>query len=73
MKQQLPHISIVIPTLNSASVLEKCLRSISIQKYPKSKVEIIIADGASLATRWTSPPNSSASTAKTPNDLSLLA
>lgn len=43
----LPTISIVIPTLNSDSVLEKCLKSISTQKYPKSKVEIIIADGGS--------------------------
>lgn len=43
----LPSISIVIPTLNSGSVLEKCLESISIQKYPKSKIEIIISDGGS--------------------------
>ncbi len=43
-----PSISIVIPTLNSESVLEKCLKSISIQKYPKSKIEIIIADGGSI-------------------------
>lgn len=43
----LPSISIVIPTLNSGSVLEKCLKSIALQKYPKSKVEIIIGDGGS--------------------------
>ena len=42
-----PSISVVIPTLNSGSVLEKCLKSISIQKYPKSKVEILIGDGGS--------------------------
>ncbi len=42
-----PSISIVIPTLNSASVLEKCLRSIAFQEYPKSKVEVIIGDGGS--------------------------
>ena len=47
-KTILPAISIVIPTLNSGSVLEKCLKSISIQKYPKSKIEIIIADGGSM-------------------------
>jgi len=43
----LPSISVVIPTLNSGSVLEKCLKSISIQDYPKDKIEIIIADGGS--------------------------
>lgn len=40
-------ISIVIPTLNSGSVLEKCLKSILAQKYPRSQVEVIIADGGS--------------------------
>lgn len=40
-------ISVVIPTLNSATVLEKCLSSIRAQKYPKAKVEIIIVDGGS--------------------------
>lgn len=43
----LPSISVVIPTLNSGSVLERCLKSISTQKYPKNKIEIIIADGGS--------------------------
>lgn len=40
-------ISVVIPTLNSGSVLEKCLESISFQKYPKSKIEIVVGDGGS--------------------------
>ncbi len=43
----LPSISIVIPTLNAGAVLEKCLESILLQTYPKSKIEIIIADGGS--------------------------
>ncbi len=43
----LPTISILIPTLNSAVVLEKCLSSIQDQQYPKEKMEIIIADGGS--------------------------
>ncbi|MBU1200732.1 glycosyltransferase family 2 protein [Patescibacteria group bacterium] len=43
----LPNISVVIPVLNADSVLEKCLHSISIQDYPKEKIEIIIADGGS--------------------------
>lgn len=44
---KLPTISILIPTLNAASVLEKCLRSITTQDYLKDKIEIIIADGGS--------------------------
>lgn len=43
-----PSLSIVIPTLNSAAVLEKCLLSIFVQDYPKNKIEIIIADGGSV-------------------------
>ncbi|MBW6441646.1 glycosyltransferase family 2 protein [Patescibacteria group bacterium] len=43
-----PKISILTPTLNSESVLEDCLKSISIQDYPKEKIEIIIADGGSV-------------------------
>lgn len=42
-----PSISIIIPTLNAESVLEDCLISISSQKYPKNKIEIIVADGHS--------------------------
>lgn len=40
-------VSVLIPTLNAARVLETCLKSIYEQDYPKSKVEIIIADGGS--------------------------
>jgi len=42
-----PSISILIPTLNAASVLGKCLESINKQDYPRNKIEIIIADGGS--------------------------
>ncbi len=44
---ELPKVSILIPTLNAESVLENCLRSVAEQKYPKEKVEIIVADGGS--------------------------
>ena len=40
-----PQISIIIPTLNAARVLEPCLKSIKKQSY--KKYEIIIADGGS--------------------------
>ena len=42
-----PSISIIIPTLNSGKILETCLKAIAVQIYPKSKVEIIIADNNS--------------------------
>jgi len=45
--KNLPTVSVLIPTLNSASVLGKCLNSIVGQNYPKNKIEIIIADGGS--------------------------
>ena len=47
VSENLPTISIVIPTLNAEKVLGKCLESILIQDYPKDKIEIIIADGGS--------------------------
>lgn len=42
-----PLVSIIIPTLNSASVLVACLSSINTQSYSKDKIEIIISDGGS--------------------------
>ncbi len=41
-------IDIIIPTLNSEKVLTKCLRSISLQNYPKNKVHLYICDGGSI-------------------------
>ena len=43
----LPFISIIIPTLNSARTLNRCLKEICIQDYPKESVEILICDGGS--------------------------
>ncbi len=40
-------VSFLIPTLNSASVLDACLASIAAQDYPKEQIEIVIADGGS--------------------------
>lgn len=42
-----PTISIIIPTLNAAKILNICLGLIRKQNYPQSKIEIIIADGGS--------------------------
>jgi len=43
----LPWISVVIPTLNAAGVLDYCLRSIVAQDYPRDRIEILVADGRS--------------------------
>lgn len=45
--KQTPLVSFVIPTLNAAYYLEKCLKNIRTQDYPQKNVEIIISDGGS--------------------------
>lgn len=47
MNENLPSISIVIPTFNSERTLTHCLDSILKQEYPRENIEIIIADGGS--------------------------
>jgi len=42
-----PHIDIIIPTLNSEKILNKCLGSIKKQNYPTSKIHLYISDGGS--------------------------
>src|SRR3989338_7501530 len=43
----LPSVSVITPTLNSAATLRDCLESIALQDYPREKLEVIIADGGS--------------------------
>lgn len=43
----LPSVSIIIPTYNSANTLSLCLKSIAQQNYPKNLIEIIIIDAGS--------------------------
>lgn len=47
-RQKLPSISVLIPTLNAASVLNECLKTVTQQDYPEYLVEIIVADGGSM-------------------------
>jgi len=42
-----PKLSIIIPVLNAAGILENCLRSIAAQDFPKESLEILVADGGS--------------------------
>ncbi len=43
-----PSISIIIPTLNEEKNIEKCLRSIFNQVYPKNRIEALIVDDDSI-------------------------
>lgn len=42
-----PRISIIIPTLNAAALIENCLSAIARQSYPKDRVEVLLADAFS--------------------------
>lgn len=47
-----PKVSIIIPTLNAAALLENCLCSVAAQTYPRDRYEILVADAHSTdATR----------------------
>jgi len=43
----LPELSIVIPTHNSASTIDRCINSLNAQSYHREKYEIIIVDDGS--------------------------
>jgi glycosyltransferase involved in cell wall biosynthesis len=42
-----PRLSIIMPTLNAAALLDNCLASIARQTYPRDRYEIILADAFS--------------------------
>jgi glycosyltransferase involved in cell wall biosynthesis len=44
---ELPLISVILPTLNAARTLGRCLDSISRQDYPRRMLEIVMADAGS--------------------------
>jgi glycosyltransferase involved in cell wall biosynthesis len=45
--EELPSISVVIPTLNSEKYLAECLASVRNQDYPANKLELIVIDAGS--------------------------
>ena len=47
-KNNLPSISVIIPTYNSGNILDQSLSSIIEQNYPKKLIEILIIDGGSI-------------------------
>ena len=44
----LPLVSVIIPTLNAARTLDRCLAAIRAQDYPRDRVEIVMADAGSI-------------------------
>lgn len=42
-----PLVSVIIPTYNSEKYLERCLKSIEMQDYPKDRIEVLMIDGGS--------------------------
>jgi succinoglycan biosynthesis protein ExoA len=53
-RDSLPTVSVVVPVLNEARHIERCLRSAQAQDYPASLIDITVADGGSTdATRET--------------------
>ena len=46
-EDSLPGVSIIVPTLNSESTIDECLRSILELNYPKKLLEVIVIDGGS--------------------------
>jgi glycosyltransferase involved in cell wall biosynthesis len=45
--ERLPDVTLVVPTLNSAPTLKKCLESAGQLSYPKEKSELVVVDGGS--------------------------
>ncbi|NVN99103.1 MAG: mycofactocin biosynthesis glycosyltransferase MftF [Geobacteraceae bacterium] len=44
---QLPQVSIVIPVMNRAEELRRCLKSLALLNYPEEKLQIIVVDDGS--------------------------
>lgn len=44
----LPTVSVLVATYNSGHTIDECLSSVRAQRYPQSKIEIIIGDGGSI-------------------------
>ena len=42
-----PFVSVIVPMLNERRYIERCLRSIAGQDYPRSQFEVIVVDGGS--------------------------
>jgi glycosyltransferase involved in cell wall biosynthesis len=45
---ELPFVSIIVPTLNSAETVERAIKAIFQQTYPRDKYEVVVVDGFSI-------------------------
>ncbi len=58
LKNELPFISVIIPTLNESEYITQTLQQLHDQTYPKHRMEIIVVDGGStdetqdIVTEW---------------------
>lgn len=46
-EQDLPKISVILPTYQAEKYIKNCLDSVAMQDYPKEKLEILVIDGGS--------------------------
>ena len=44
---ELPRVSIIMPTLNAGALLDNCLSSIARQTYPKDRLQVVLGDAFS--------------------------
>jgi len=47
MPDQFPFVSIIVPMRNERRFIERCLRSLLEQDYPRDRFEVLVVDGAS--------------------------
>lgn len=47
IKSEIPYLSVIIPTLNRAGLLERALESLTVQTYPQHLFEVIVVDNGS--------------------------
>lgn len=46
-RQDLPFVSVIVPMRNERRYIERCLRSVADQDYPRDRFEVIVVDGRS--------------------------
>ena len=47
VNEELPFVSVIIPTLNTVKTVKMAIEAVLEQKYPKDKMEVIVVDGGS--------------------------
>ncbi len=47
MSEEFPYVSVIVPMRNEGRYIERCIRSLAAQDYPRERFEVIVIDGAS--------------------------